>query len=519
LGLLAFIIVRFFFSPKATDYKGLEGRVDSSGQIFRAPVSQLETRPLNKEIDFVDDKSPETDQEIFIETSFCEYSFSANGGVLSGIDFKKYKGGSGDSLRTVYKRSFEEREQGCFLLALDEKTPYAYKLVDSNSSDGKHTVSFETEGMGWIIRKSYEVSDDSYDIKFSCEFRPKKSTANPIRPRFFVAGPFSGSVVGDKIDGILSGVNKEEVKQVTTTEEGDFGWKLPTIFGSQDRYFLHALYKVSDDSFVERAYYKRLSESGLFSIFECRELSQASSVEMTFYFGPKIVSDLTAADVRLNSVLDFGWFSTLCKWLLMLLASLFDVLGSYGWAIVLLALLIKLPFLPLTLLARRKAAAVTAFEQKHAGTIQSINMRYKSDFVKRGEAIAKFYAEHGISQMAKMAGMLPLLLQVPFFIALYRGLSSYLVLYQVQFGWVSDLSAKDPYYILPVILGILTIAQQKSAPVTDTRAKMMAYVPAVLIVALMASFPAGAVLFWTSNTLFMLCEEMVMRRIFGAVKL
>ncbi|MCK4499025.1 YidC/Oxa1 family insertase periplasmic-domain containing protein [Candidatus Babeliales bacterium] len=515
MGVMAFLIFKFFFSSKPVDNKSLEGRVDLSGQVFQAPVSQLETRPLNKEIDFIDQKIPTTDHEVFVETLLCEYTFSPNGAVLSGLDFKSHRGKDGTPLRTVYKREFEEREQGCFLLAFDEKTPYVYKLVDTKHEDGKHFVTFEAEALGWVIRKTYQMNDKDYRLKLSCSFKPKTPSAGTIRPRLFVAGPFSGSVVGDKINGVINSLDKEGINKVTATQENDYGWKLPAIFGAEDKYFLHALYSVSNEEFIERAYCKRLSNRGLFSIFESKELTEGTSVEMSFYCGPKVVADLGAVDVRLQNVLDFGWFSKLCKWLLLVLEYLFAQLGSYGWAIMLLAFLIKLAFLPISLLARRKAAVVQRFETQNAGAIQSINIRYKGDFVKRGEAISKFYSENGISQFAKMASMVPLFLQVPFLIALYRGLSSYIALYQAEFLWLADLSSKDPYYILPALLGVLTLMQQKTTPVADQRAKWMAYIPSVLIVAFMASFPAGAVLYWSMNTFLMVAEEQLMRRIFG----
>ncbi|MFC1854504.1 YidC/Oxa1 family insertase periplasmic-domain containing protein [Candidatus Dependentiae bacterium] len=516
LGLATFLIVKYFFASKPAD-RAIEGREDLSGQVFQAPVSNLEARKLNKEIDFIDKKIPSGDQEIFVATSLCEYTFSPNGAVLSGLDFKENRGPEGDFIRTVYNRQFEEREQGCFLLAMDEKTPYVYKFLGVDSKNGKHIVSFQTEVDGWQIRKSFELNDYEYDIKVSLSFEPKNGVKT-IRPRLFVPGPFSGSISEDKINGIVSGLDKASLNKVTDAQEHDFGWKLPAIFGAEDKYFLHSFHGISDESFVERAYYKRFNNRGLFSIFECRKISKSSSVTMKFYFGPKTIYDLEASDERLKNVLSFGWFSKLMILLLSFLEYLFGFLGNYGMAIMLLALLIKLAFLPLTLLARRKASEVMAVEARYAGEIRSINLRYKNDFLKRSESIATFYREHGISQLGKMAGTIPLLLQAPFFISLYYGLRSYIALYQANFLWLSDLSSKDPFFILPVILGVFMLMQQQTSPIIDQKVKWMTYMMPLVVVAVMANFPAGAVLYWTSNTVLMLGEEQIMRLIFGKIK-
>ena len=152
---------------------------------------------------------------------------------------------------------------------------------------------------------------------------------------------------------------------------------------------------------------------------------------------------------------------------------------------------------------------------KYQPTIQKIRLKYKSDLRKQQEEIMRFHKEHNLSHSAPLLGCLPMLIQMPFLYALYNILGGYLDLYQAPFfGWITDLSSKDPYYILPVFMGISMFWQQSLTPIKDNKQRtIMLFLP-IIFTFLFANWPAGLVLYWTVNNLLMVGEDYLRKHFF-----
>jgi len=210
-------------------------------------------------------------------------------------------------------------------------------------------------------------------------------------------------------------------------------------------------------------------------------------------------------------LLSFGWLSWICKLLLQLLEFLFKHLGNFGLAIVVLTFLLKLPLLPLTISSRKKMEEY----QKFQPTINRIRQKYKNDLKQQQIEIARFHQEHNLSQATPLIGCLPLFIQMPILFSLYRVLGNYLSMYQAPFfGWITDLSAKDPYYILPILMGGTMIWQQQMTPSGDEKQKMMMMFMPIVMVAIFINFPAGLVLYWFVNNFLTVLEDVVRRKFF-----
>lgn len=512
------LLVRWFFAPKGADRASLASRADLSGQLFKAPVSVLETRLLNKEVDF-DDKSVDRDHaNVQLSTALCDYEFSTGGGILSRMAFKKYLGKQSAPLATIYPRGDVEREMGCFLIALDNKTPYAYRHVGTErDANGMQQVTFEAQTADWTIRKTYAVNDHDYALKLTCTFKPRSTSVAALQPRIFLASPFVADLTGgDTIDGFTSDLDKTSINKVATAQEGDFGWKLPSVFGAGDKYFLHALYAADNADFIQRAYYKRAGVGDLSCILEGSSLTGPTEVSLSFYMGPKSLAALNAVDTRLPGVLSFGWLSSICNLLIKLLEWLYSLFGNFGWAIFLLAFLVKLALLPLSLYAGWRTSAYKAFERKCGSEIASINARYKNDVIKREEELRQLHAEHGVSRSWQLIGILPALPRLPIIFALYRMLGNYIGLYHAPFiGWITDLSLRDPYYVLPAIFAVFIIIKtNQTAKFTDLRARLLSYALPLLTVGIIASFPAGLVLFVAADSIATVGEEWLVKLLF-----
>ena len=478
------------------------------GQAYKVPTVQDLARPINKEIDFLDKKITKKEEIKRFETDSCIISFSNFGAVLSQIDFKKYIGKNGTPLRTIHHKGFFEREQSAFLLALDEKTPYFYDLVDTKDLDDRIEIVYQTQVNGWQIRKNYIFYKKFYKLDLTLEFEPKSKEVSGIRPRLFFPSPFVGEITNDTINGFTVGLDGKSANKISESELNQ-AWIAPSLFGVEDKYFVHSL--VSDkQNFVQRTFFK-LEEKKIFPILEGPEIKEKSSWNLSFYIGPKTVDDMALVDERLEDLLSFGWLSWICKLLLKLLAWLYSFLQNFGLAIIALTILLKLPFTPLTILGRKKAEEF----QKYQPQIKRINFKYKNNVKAKQEEIMRFYKEHNISPAAPVLGCLPFIIQMPILFALYRVLGGYLDLYQAPFfGWITDLSSKDPYYILPILMGASAFWQQKLNPIADKKQKVMFMFMPLIMTAIFLNMPSGLVLYWLMNNLLMIGEDSLRKAYF-----
>jgi YidC/Oxa1 family membrane protein insertase len=506
------LCLHYFFQPrKAEEARGVVSLPETvkPGQAYKVPRMEDLAKPVKREIDFVDKKRTDDEVVTSIETDLCSLSFSTYGGVLGNLDFKKHKGITKKPLRTIYPKTFYEQEQGCFLLALNEKTPYFYQLVGTEQKDDTIHVRYQVNANGWMIKKTFVIDKNSYQLKLLLEFNPTSSKPEAIAPRLFFASPFIAEIADDVIRGVVPTIGNDGVEKVYQGQELEQAWVMPSLFGSEDKYFVHTL--INDTShFTQRAFYKKGNHKTLFSILEGPEITAKQHFELNFYLGPKLLDELIDADSRLEGLLAFGWLSIICKFLLKLLIMIYSFIGNFGLAIILLTILIKIPFLPLSMKARKRMEEF----QRYQPAINKLRQKYRGDMKRMQEELVRFYREHNISPASQMVGCLPLLIQMPILFALYRVLGNYLELYQAPFiGWIVDLSSKDPYYVLPLLMGASMFWQQKMTPVTDSRQRVTMMFMTVLFTALFAGFPAGLVLYWAVNNVLMIGEDYLRRAI------
>jgi YidC/Oxa1 family membrane protein insertase len=154
--------------------------------------------------------------------------------------------------------------------------------------------------------------------------------------------------------------------------------------------------------------------------------------------------------------------------------------------------------------------------QRYQPTIQRIRTKYKNNLQLQQAEILKFHKEHNLSPATPMIGCLPLLVQLPILFSLYRVLGNYLSLYHAPFfGWIVDLSAKDPYYVFPILMGATMILQQRMTPVADEKQRLMMLFMPILMTAIFVNFPAGLVLYWFMNNLLTVMEDLFRKKVFG----
>lgn len=493
----------YFFGGKKD---AIQGEI-RPGQQAQALMSEELFKPLSFDIAFSDQKAP-TEEITEIDTDYCKLIFSSYGAVLRSIDFKEHLNKNGKPLRTIYDRGSmddEQRKKGCFLLAYEEKTPYFYKLVDTNRGIDKTELVYRAEYEGWTITKTFGIYKKSYQIDVSLSFDSDKKH-HAMKPRFLFTSPYIAELGDDSISIIAYNERKDSIERKDITSEQDVAWYWKCtnpIFGAEDRYFVHAM--INDQSkFTQRAYFKNYDSSVISPILEGPTIAQNQKYTLSFYIGPKVFDHLASVDQRLQEIKSFGWLSWICKLLLKLLQYLYDLIGNYGLAIIAMTFILKLPFVPLSMYARKKVKEY----QKYQPLINRIREKYKHDQVLQHQEFMKFHKDHNLSPTTPAMGCLPLVIQIPILFGLYRVLSNYLDLYQAPFfGWLTDLSATDPYYVLPILLGLFSLWQQSLMPVADEKQRFVSMFMAVIMTVAMASFPAGLVLYWLMNTLFTIAEE------------
>ncbi|MAX32222.1 protein translocase subunit yidC [Onishia taeanensis] len=227
----------------------------------------------------------------------------------------------------------------------------------------------------------------------------------------------------------------------------------------------------------------------------------------TVYMGPKVQERLEAVAPHLELTVDFGWLWFLANPLFWLLDHIHDLLGNWGWSIVVLTLVVKLALFPLSAKAYKSMARM----RKLGPEMQRLKEQFGDDRQKMSQEMMKFYQKEKINPLG---GCLPIVIQMPVFIALYWMLMESVELRHAPFiFWINDLSVKDPYFILPILMGASMFVQQllNPTPPDPTQAKIMKMLP-VIFTFFFLWFPAGLVIYWIVNNSVSILQQWFITR-------
>ncbi|MFW5432381.1 MAG: membrane protein insertase YidC [Methylophilaceae bacterium] len=225
------------------------------------------------------------------------------------------------------------------------------------------------------------------------------------------------------------------------------------------------------------------------------------------FSGPQTASDLEVAAPGLEYAVDYGWLTVIAKPLFWLLSKIHGLIGNWGVAIIVLTILIKAVFFKLSAASYRSMAQM----REMAPRMQSMKEKFGDDKAGMQKAMMELYKKEKINPLS---GCLPILVQIPVFIALYWVLLGSVELRHAPFfGWIQDLSATDPYYILPILMGATMIIQTylNPAPTDPIQAKVMKIMPVVFSV-FFFFFPAGLVLYWLVNNILSIAQQWVINK-------
>ncbi|CAD7287398.1 Membrane protein insertase YidC [Campylobacter majalis] len=232
------------------------------------------------------------------------------------------------------------------------------------------------------------------------------------------------------------------------------------------------------------------------------------------YIGPKTNSVLKSIDERLSDVVEYGWFTFIAKPMFKFLDFLHNYIGNWGWAIVALTIIIRVVLFPLTykgMLSMNKLKEL-------APKMKELQTKYKGDPQKLNTHMMELYKKHNANPMG---GCLPILLQIPIFFAIYRVLLNAIELKGAEWIlWINDLSAMDPFFVLPILMGATMFLQQKLTPTTFTdpmQEKIMKFLP-LIFTFFFVTFPAGLTLYWFVNNVCSVIQQIFVNKLFEKQK-
>lgn len=472
-----FIIDRFFYK---------DTQEIKSGQAFHVTPLEQMNKPLATEVNFLDEditffkkNQPELTK---IATPFSDIIFSSQGATIDHLICKKVSG----HVETPLEILRQSAQVPCnFLLAFEQDTPLRYTLINQEYTQGKHLLIYESQSALGTITKEFTVHDTTYTIDVRVTIDP----AYLQKPRFIFNAPKLAGL-GKEYDLALVNEN-HALKRLKHSEFAEKAFAMPTLCGGIDRYFVNALIKTTP-AFAQRCYFMTKNDL-LQCVVEGPEISTKTSWELSWYCGPKEFESLQASDPRLTELLDYGWFATLARPLLLLLKFLYSFVHNFGSAIIILTILLNLALLPFSARGDKVLQKSTDFSKK----MQYLEQKYKHDKERLAQERSELMQKHGAFDAL---GCVSFIFQTIFFIGLNKVLSSSVELYHAPFyGWITDLSVKDPYYIFPLCVFLAIVLPNINTG--DIRQKATSFGIGLLICGIVAQLSAGLVLFILTNVL------------------
>ena len=530
----------FFESPKPVNNNATQTQKKTNENIITPNINEsLKIEVISRE------DSLKMSERIKIENDSVIGSMSLEGGLIDDISFKKHKQNLENNLNVEFLNPPQTEdgfyvETGWTSIGNKIKVPTKKSIwkVNGNKVLGSNEpIVLEWNNEEGIIFKKRIELDNKYLFKITQEVQNNTNQAVDLYPyaqitrnripdyiqNFYIShegfiGVFDEELKEDDYDDI------EENKIVREANEG---W-----LGITDKYWMAALVPKKGENFKSTFLYKDSFKANYILNNPTRiNPSSNNSNEVRLFVAAKEVDtiDSYAADQNINKfdlVIDWGWFYFFTKPLFFIIDYLFKYFGNFGTAIVIITVGIRLIFFPLANYSFRSMAKMKAVQPE----MTRLKELHKEDKTKLQQEMMALYRKEKINPAS---GCLPVLIQIPFFFAIYKMLFISLEMrHQPFFGWIKDLSDKDPTSLFnlfglipwdppsfliigiwPILMGASMWVQQKlnPAPADPIQAKIFAFFPLFLTI-ILASFPSGLVVYWTINNILTIAQQWVIMK-------
>ncbi len=546
VALSFFVIVTYmhYFGPKPAQRQAAPEK-ESAPLQEKKPAAIARPEMIAEKI-----KTVAKGEDIIVETDLFRSVINTAGGVIKSYELKKYKEADKEVVGfTVFvkrilkgekKPEKEKKAPGNvqllpFYEGVDIKemtlpltlTPDdaslaklanveyhpSHQRISLSSSNPTQTLTLIYAGPGGIrVEKKLTFYNGEYkvDVGVSTEglegYRLSLGTdfgmSNKLDTSAGVRVGFVSQIEGKLVSEVLDNIKGE------TRHSGSIAW-----FGNEDKYFT-AVLTYGGTGFVSAKKTAAPKEIGDLLNTEIVIKQATGAQKYTLYAGPKNYDILKSFGNGMEQMINYGWFTILAKPMFWLMKMFFGFTGNYGIAIILLTIVVRLILFYPSLKSARSMEEMKSLQPE----MTALREKYKKDPQRMNQEIMKLYKEKKVNPMG---GCLPMLMQIPFFIALYNVLSVSIELRQSPFisFWIKDLSVYDPFYILPVLMGLSMIVTMKMTSTTadPTQAKMFMLMN-IMFIFLFAWLPAGLLLYITLSNLLSIVQQLYVRRLLGPAK-
>ena len=467
---------------------------------------------------------------ITITTDLAEFKINTLGGVIEDVALKKHGDALDKSKPYLVLEKDAKRMHVAQVGVLGNGMPNHYALytklpgnLDMGSADklevrlstpiatgGKDELVYTFTRNSYVVDVTQEITNGS-DVTISptTYFQLQRDSVNAGLSNPMGAGAYHGPVLytDAKKYQKVSFSDVEKGKAGITADRVSDGW-----IGMVEHYFVNAWLPKAG---TPRDYYmtKATGDAYLAGLkIPTGEIAPGATAKVTvpLYMGPQEQDRLKAAAPGLEHVVDYGMFSVIAEPMFWMLKWFHNLVGNWGWAIILLTILIKGVFYPLNATAGRSMGKMKLVGPK----LKELQTRYADDRAKLNVEMMALYKKEKINPLG---GCLPIVIQIPVFISLYWVLSAAVELRHAPWAlWIHDLSAPDPFFVLPVIYAITAFAQSKLQPpapgMDPMQQKILQYMPVAFAV-MFLFFPAGLVLYWTVSNILQIAQQWNINRV------
>ena len=484
---------------------------------------------------------------VLLENSKIKGSISLEGAIIDDLSFKNYKEDIKSNNKVLFLNP-KETENGYFIesgwasIGNKIKVPTnksIWNVVGNKILSVNNPITLEWSNGSKLIFRKKIVIDDKYLFKINQEVENKSSKKIELYPYAQITRNKKPKdlkgfyILHEGFIGVLDKELKEDdyddIEEEKIVREANEGW-----IGITDKYWMTALVPETGEKFKSTFLYQDAYKANfLLNNPKIIEPSSKINNEIKIFIAAKEVRTIDAYAAnekieKLDLIIDWGWFYFFTKPLFFAVDYLFKLTGNFGIAIILITAIIRLIFFPLSNYSFKSMAKMKALQPE----MTRLKDLHKDDKVKLQQAIMSLYKKE---QINPASGCLPVLIQIPFFFAIYKMLFISLEMrHQPFFGWIKDLSAPDPTSLFnlfgllpfnppsfliigvwPILMGLTMFLQQKlnPAPTDPIQAKIFMFFPLFLTV-ILASFPSGLVLYWTINNILTIAQQwFIMKRI------
>ena len=510
-----------FFSPQAPPPPTASVQTVAKDQPIKQEDKQIIPVDNSSSPEVLPTLSNSNEKELFfsVTSNYYDIKISSIGATIHSIVLKKYKEtNSTDSppFKLLDSQDFTlstlktAGSDGLYLPA-----NLTYKVLDNKRSikveSENVTVSFVATINDLTVVKNYTFHPSTYSFDLDIQLINNAETVVNGRLNLYMIFPWDKGTKSTMYTFVgpvtFNGKELEEDKPAGLEKSPKIYKKDIIWSGYMSKYFVSVvnpkqapeqLFVSAGDGFVENRFTTT-------TVTLAKD--QKTSFLYTAYFGPKQDEFLLSSGHQFEKAIDYGFFQPLSKPLMVVLKFFYRFIGNYGFSIILLTICIKLIFWPLT----QKSYKSMQGMQKLQPEMKKMREKYGKDKQKLNQEMMTFYKENKVNPLG---GCLPMVIQIPVFFALYRVLLGSIELRHAPFMfWITDLAAKDPYYVTPLIMGVTMFLQQKMTPTNmdPTQAKIMLMMP-VVFTFMFLNFPAGLVLYWLTNNLLTILQQYLIKR-------